>query len=80
MIKRNGLVRQTCKPASTRNNNSVLTELPANDGECAGHVGMSHTLSFFEGLTSSDVLILILKAKLNLLNKSYLLIYLNKVE
>ena len=38
------------------------------------------TSSFFEVLMSSDVLILILKVKLNLLHKSYLVTHLNKVE
>ena len=38
------------------------------------------SLHFFEFLTSSDVLILIQKAKLSFLYKTYFVIHLNKVE
>ena len=41
---------------------------------------INRKMSSYEDLTSSDVLILILGVKLSLINKSYLVVHLNKVE
>ena len=41
---------------------------------------INYKMSSYEALTSSDVLILIQKAKLSFLYRSYFVIHLNKVE